>query len=1009
MKKTLALFLAMMAIFAFGVCAIELDTAENAAEVAAEETAVLAAVELKPGLNVYTGTTKPYTFDGAEAEVDTEKFNFTATVETYATSANAENKAMHIDKTYEHFGLKEFPVIELERPVILKFNALNYSGQVRYCVIGDVKAGREKADVVTTLNKGNFTYVATASTQTQTNVANQGASAFVDSYATDYEGKPFENIYFYGYSGTMNAYVDDLAVIPYYAINFNNNGGVGSNNPVEYFYVDEGESYTIKTPANFYTKDGKPSLGWALTPDATEPITSFVPTPGKDINLYAVYDEDFVEDEVKPGLNMFTGTEDALTFDGEGFDLAALTNLKTNSVTVETKEVTAGDGNKALAMNARNDYISFVNFPKVNVDRPFSVALDIFYSGQVRYMAVDEYNFNNSTKADSIVIYGKSKTAWTPLTYTISGSQTNSTGTGGHLNSGYQQRQIPNIYVYMYTALAATENSTYIDNLKLIPHYKVNYNVNGGTGSAIANEYFYVAAGSAYTLKNTANDLVKGDLVFVGWALTPDATVNDVVTTVTPELGKDVTLYAVYGTPVVVTLVKDGTEYAKYNTYADNVITVNGSYFANADNYYVNWQTEDGKAVIANKYTFNENATLNAVKYARKMTIGENAFSNGDFEENYIEVRPSAGNLFIVEDDEEHGNVLKYQRINSGYGSVQRGVIWETGRKYRIEYDAKLPAAVANQYNRVYGGADHAAAGTAAIANEWVHTGVDYLHTATSEPTNGDVFTLYINPVPAGVENIVYYDNLKLIPYHKVTFNANGAEGTAPAVDFTLDATYTITAGAGELTKDGFYLAGWATSADGEVVESVDTVVGEDIELFAVWAPVADENAPESDSENFSMRAGEKAGMRFYASVTASQKSEATEYGFVVARADILEAIGYDNAELKIGLDYNGNSEGKLYVKGAAYVAGTELDKYITEEDGKIIFAAVCTGLDITNKTQVTTKFVVRPYINIGGAYAYGKPVVKSLYEVAKMIDTSTLHEDIVTYINTIIATAEAE
>ena len=86
MKKTLVLFLATMMVFAFGVCAVTLDTAENAAETVAEDTAVLATVELKPGLNVFTGTTKPYTFDGAEAEVDTEKFDFTASVETFATS-----------------------------------------------------------------------------------------------------------------------------------------------------------------------------------------------------------------------------------------------------------------------------------------------------------------------------------------------------------------------------------------------------------------------------------------------------------------------------------------------------------------------------------------------------------------------------------------------------------------------------------------------------------------------------------------------------------------------------------------------------------------------------------------------------------------------------------------------------------------------------------------------------------------------------------------------------------
>lgn len=1008
MKKTLALFLAMMAVFAFGVCAVTLDTAENAAEVAAEETAVLAAAELKPGLNVYTGTTNPYTFDGAEAVVDTEKFDFTASVETFATSANAENKAMFIDKTYEHFGLKEFPVIELERPVMLKFSVLQYGGQVRYCAISDVVAGKEKADLATTLAVGNFSYTAKASTQTGTKVANQGASAFVPSYSADYQGKPFENIYFYGYSGTMNAYVDDLAVIPYYKITYDVNGGAGAEIASTYFYVEEGAAYTALADGSALTKDGKNFIGWALTADATalDVINQLYVTPGSDITLYAVYDKA----ELKPGVNIFTGNANALTFD----KAEDLSKLVVKGATIATYAKGEDADNKALKFTASTQNFSIKHFPEAELERPFYVGISYVYSGQIRFMANGTYDSALHNKKDAVVILASSTTAWASKTYSISPVMSDSQGVGGQkFFDAAKNTVFPNLYIYMFSNISASK-PTYVDDVTIAPYYKITYDANGGTGSAQAPEYFYVAQGKTYTLKNTSNNLEKNGESFLGWALTPNATSDDIITTVTPTLGEDMTLYAVYGKPITVTLVKDGAEHSKYTTVAGKEITVNNSYFADAENYYVNWQTEDGKAVIAHKYTFENSATLTAVKYARKMTVGENAFSNGDFEEDYVEVRATAGNLFIVEDDAEHGNVLKYQRINSGYGSIQRGVIWETGRMYRLEYDVKtLSTGTTSSWNTIYGGKDHAHNGPQTVAGEWVHESHDFQHTATDAAQISDVITFYMNPIPAGVENVIYYDNLKLIPYHKVTFNANGAEGTAPSIDWTLAKTYEITAGAGEMVKDGFYLAGWATSADGEAVASVDTVVGEDIELFAVWAPVADENAPESNEESFSMRAGDKAGMRFYASVTAAQKNEATEYGFVAARADILNAIGVNAAELNLGLTYNGAGEGKLFVKGAAYIKDGDkvtLDKYLEEtDDGSIIYAAVCTGLDVTNKTQVTTQFVLRPYINIGGVYAYGKPVVKSLYEVAASIDTTELPEDVVTYINTIIATAEAE
>ena len=73
------------------------------------------------------------------------------------------------------------------------------------------------------------------------------------------------------------------------------------------------------------------------------------------------------------------------------------------------------------------------------------------------------------------------------------------------------------------------------------------------------------------------------------------------------------------------------------------------------------------------------------------------------------------------------------------------------------------------------------------------------------------------------------------VPVYPVRFNANGGSGEMDAVtgvsgSYTLPTTATFTAPSGK------QFAGWATSADGEVITGTTITVTEDTTLYAVWA-----------------------------------------------------------------------------------------------------------------------------------------------------------------------------
>ena len=219
---------------------------------------------------------------------------------------------------------------------------------------------------------------------------------------------------------------------------------------------------------------------------------------------------------------------------------------------------------------------------------------------------------------------------------------------------------------------------------------------------------------------------------------------------------------------------------------------------------------------------------------------GENAYKNGDFEGDGIYMRPSnGGTRIIAEADGNH--VLEYTR-GSGYASIQVFVGWQAGRKYHIHYRVKTPAEVSSHYNPIYGNADHFV-GTATKAGEWVTVDQDFTLPSDASETIGTFngfLSLYCNPMDGKNEGgTVYYDDLSLIPYAMVRYHAGGGSG-APEDTSLLSGTVEIP----DVTpvRRGFIFAGWSLTEGGTTAVTSVEVNGADIDLYAIWNPVEDQD-----------------------------------------------------------------------------------------------------------------------------------------------------------------------
>lgn len=220
------------------------------------------------------------------------------------------------------------------------------------------------------------------------------------------------------------------------------------------------------------------------------------------------------------------------------------------------------------------------------------------------------------------------------------------------------------------------------------------------------------------------------------------------------------------------------------------------------------------------------------------------------------------------------------------------------------------------------------------------------------------------------------YDNLRLYwkPYTaNITINMNGnTDKTVEAYVNDTSSVLSLEALASHVGAEtaNYTLVGFSKTADGEVLTE-DFWANEDITLYAIWEAKT-VVTPESYDVS-SIRTDAYTGIRFMSSVTAAQKAEVTEYGFIVTLVDLL-----GDKELT-------HDSGVTYVEGVNYDVEEGVDKIFNIEDDNIFFTAVVHGMP---KTAVgyQTEFVVRPFTKRDGYYYYGAPVQRSICAVAEKI-----------------------
>jgi len=537
------------------------------------------AAEVRPGLNIFTGTTAAYTFDGDEADISGFKTSGVEVV-TYPNDTTG-NKALAYNALHNYIAVKDFPVTEADRPFDVKID-VDYSGQVRFMANASYDSGllnQADAIVIYGKTKGEWNKLSYTIKGTQTKSAGTG-----DYFTDDYTGKPFPNLFVYMFSNIKEpTYVDNLSIIPYYAVKFDLCGGVGTADN-EYYLQNAGTTYTILNNGSSFMKPGYTFAGWSKTQNGTadDIITSFTVEAGKDIQLYAVWEEN--PDDTKKSIELFDGEtlrtfyaveagtnrvlpefeikdntimEGWQTADGNtiyGYNIPVVRDhLKLYSVweEMETKPginifengdfekdglvdvrpsngrisiVTDKDGNRMAEYERGSGYASIQHYVKWEHGRKYKIS----YRFKADYAAGTQVNLRFDQGANHL-IGQQSATANEWYSYETDYTYNNEDHT-------------PHVYdavnIYYNPNSENKGGTVYYDDLVFIPYYKVTYNAGGGTG-APADEYFLA---DKYTVSSAVP--VRPGFRFKGWSL-KNGSVN-AVSEVTAVPGEDITLYAIW-------------------------------------------------------------------------------------------------------------------------------------------------------------------------------------------------------------------------------------------------------------------------------------------------------------------------------------------------------------------------------------------------------------------------------------------------------------------------------
>ena len=275
----------------------------------------------------------------------------------------------------------------------------------------------------------------------------------------------------------------------------------------------------------------------------------------------------------------------------------------------------------------------------------------------------------------------------------------------------------------------------------------------------------------------------------------------------------------------------------------------------------------------------------------------------------------------------------------------------------------------------------------------------------------------YVSYDSAKEEAALYIGEWNITPYYKATYM--DSDGTT-----VLGTDYFVCDGTGALltayTPDASVLGAkfYTLAADSDEYYPVSAPIAlehKDITLYA-YTP-DDENVPVNTKQTSIRLAanGKSAGIRFLSYVSAATRANADEYGYIVAREDVLTEAGCTADNLKFGTDTSYMNDGKNFIghtsAGVKFTGAVNYSKangidivYSTDaETGAINFTGVTVGLDssykkggITYANRYAVRFTTRPYVKIGDLCFYGASTTASLAEKAQaLIDGGDTSEEL--------------
>ena len=544
MKKLLAIVLALT--LGMAASALTLDVAENSNETATVAELAEESNAGKPGYNLWTGTTGAYTFDGnlvlsdSSASGDISK-EWASSTDVFIADDNG-NKAIHLKGDRCRFSVNSPFSIEGTRPVTMSFKFKSTATGAMYMSVRNTSGfwlnGAspfiwESAAYQVNLNYRPGNWVGQSSVIIPANARN-----------TTYESAPttvtrfvFQLASYY----STPVYIDDVSFIPHYKVTYDLCGGEGTTPATEYFLAD---SYTLKADTSSIMAPGGVAAFSHWEDQFGRKITDTVtPVLGEDIVLTAVYVDDTKKNS--PGINLWTGTTEAYTFDGD----LTLTDNATGDINKNWGDaadvfIIDDDGNKAMHLKGNRSNFSVNATFSIDADRPVTLTYRFKTAATSEMWMTVRTNKQGYWKTSPSTFY-----VWESSAYKVNlaagdtGNWTNQEKTflpKDGINPTYDTA--PTTAERFWFQLATSYGTpVYIDDVKFVPNYKISYDIGEGMGETPADEYFLA---DEYTLKADISKITApSGKIFAYWV---DQNGNKFTDTVTPTVGSDLVLTAVY-------------------------------------------------------------------------------------------------------------------------------------------------------------------------------------------------------------------------------------------------------------------------------------------------------------------------------------------------------------------------------------------------------------------------------------------------------------------------------